>query len=48
MTTRLRTYSASELPELPALAAEKGLRLTAGAWFDARAAQQRARNRSPD
>ena len=36
MTTRLRTYSASELPKLPALAAEKGLRLTAGAWFDAR------------
>jgi len=34
MTTRLRTYSASELPALPALAAQQGLRLTAGAWFD--------------
>ena len=36
LTTRLRTYSASELPALPALAAQAGLRLSAGVWLDHR------------
>ncbi|MGB8147905.1 MAG: benzoate transporter, partial [Azonexus sp.] len=36
LTTRLRTYSASELPSLPALAAEQGFKLTAGVWLDQR------------
>ena len=35
MTDRIRTYSSSELPELPALAAKHGLRLTAGVWLSA-------------
>jgi hypothetical protein len=36
LTTRLRTYSASELPALPAIAAQAGLRLSAGVWLDHR------------
>lgn len=40
LTPRLRTYSASELPTLPALAAQAGLRLSAGVWLD----QRRANN----
>jgi len=36
LTTRLRTYSASELPALPALSAQAGLRLSAGVWLDHR------------
>jgi len=36
MTSRLRTYSASELPALPALAGQAGLRLSAGVWLDRR------------
>jgi exo-beta-1,3-glucanase (GH17 family) len=36
LTSRLRTYSASELPMLPALAAQAGLRLSAGVWLDSR------------
>ena len=35
-TTRIRTYSSSELPALPALAEEKQLYVTAGVWLDAR------------
>jgi exo-beta-1,3-glucanase (GH17 family)/cellulose synthase/poly-beta-1,6-N-acetylglucosamine synthase-like glycosyltransferase len=31
---RLRTYSATELPTLPALAQEQGLSVTLGAWLD--------------
>ncbi len=38
LTPRLRTYSASELPTLPALAAQAGLRLSAGVWLDRRRA----------
>ena len=38
LTTRLRTYSASELPALPKLAAQVGLRLSAGVWLDQRQA----------
>lgn len=34
LTRQLRTYSASELPFLPGLAREHGLRLTAGVWLD--------------
>ena len=36
LTTRLRTYSASELPTLPTLAAQAGLQLSAGVWLDHR------------
>lgn len=36
-TDRLRTYSAAELPELPALAMQHGMRLTLGVWLDQRA-----------
>lgn len=36
MTRRIRTYSSSELPDLPAIAADHGLRVTAGAWLDGR------------
>jgi exo-beta-1,3-glucanase (GH17 family)/cellulose synthase/poly-beta-1,6-N-acetylglucosamine synthase-like glycosyltransferase len=35
-TRRLRTYSASEFPALPAIAQRHGLRLTAGVWLDRR------------
>jgi exo-beta-1,3-glucanase (GH17 family)/cellulose synthase/poly-beta-1,6-N-acetylglucosamine synthase-like glycosyltransferase len=36
LSQRLRTYSASELPNLPALAAAQGFKLTAGVWLDKR------------
>ncbi|MEY4864077.1 MAG: Cellulose synthase 1 [Pseudomonadota bacterium] len=35
-TRRLRTYSSAELPRLPAIAADHGLRLHAGVWLDRR------------
>lgn len=35
-TQRLRTYSSSEFPGLPRIAARHGLRLTAGVWLDKR------------
>lgn len=35
-TRRLRTYSAAELPNLPALAKAYGIKLTLGAWLDTR------------
>ena len=35
-TKRIRTYSAAELPELPALAQAHGLRLALGVWLDRR------------
>ncbi|MEZ5738608.1 MAG: hypothetical protein R3E68_03500 [Burkholderiaceae bacterium] len=35
-TDRLRTYSSSEMPRLPALANAVGLKLTAGVWIDTR------------
>lgn len=41
VTGRLRTYSAAELPELPALAAAQGIRLTLGVWLDRRADNNR-------
>jgi exo-beta-1,3-glucanase (GH17 family)/cellulose synthase/poly-beta-1,6-N-acetylglucosamine synthase-like glycosyltransferase len=41
LTRRIRTYSASELPDLPAIAAEHGLKVTAGAWLDGRADNNR-------
>ena len=34
ITGEIRTYSAAQLPQLPALAARHGLRLTLGAWLD--------------
>jgi exo-beta-1,3-glucanase (GH17 family)/cellulose synthase/poly-beta-1,6-N-acetylglucosamine synthase-like glycosyltransferase len=36
LTRRLRTYSASELPKLPAFMQDAGMRLSAGVWLDAR------------
>src|SRR5690606_31236729 len=41
ITDRIRTYSSSELPELPALAAKHGLRVTAGVWLAADEAANR-------
>jgi exo-beta-1,3-glucanase (GH17 family)/cellulose synthase/poly-beta-1,6-N-acetylglucosamine synthase-like glycosyltransferase len=38
LTPRLRTYSAAEFPELPALAQQFGLRLSLGVWLDHRLA----------
>ena len=35
-TRRLRTYSSSEFPKLPEIAARYGLKLTAGVWLDRR------------
>lgn len=40
-TNRIRTYSSSEVPELPALAQRHGLRLTAGVWLDRRSLNNR-------
>jgi len=37
LTGRIRTYSSSEFPDLPAIAQRHGLRLTAGVWLDRRA-----------
>ena len=34
VTGHIRTYSAAQFPELPALAAQNGLRLTLGAWLN--------------
>ena len=34
ITGEIRTYTAAQLPQLPALAARHGLRLTLGAWLD--------------
>ncbi|MBI5108436.1 MAG: glycosyltransferase [Rhodocyclales bacterium] len=36
LSSRLRTYSAAEFPELPALAQQFGLRLSMGVWLDHR------------
>jgi exo-beta-1,3-glucanase (GH17 family)/cellulose synthase/poly-beta-1,6-N-acetylglucosamine synthase-like glycosyltransferase len=36
MTGRLRTYSSAEFPQLPAIAAERGLKVAAGVWLDRR------------
>ncbi len=36
LTGRLRTYSAAELPDLPALAQAAGLKLALGVWLDRR------------
>ncbi|MFK7966776.1 MAG: glycosyltransferase family 2 protein [Burkholderiaceae bacterium] len=35
-TQRLRTYSSSEMPNLPGIAATYGLKITAGVWIDLR------------
>lgn len=34
LTDNIRTYSAAQFPQLPALAAQHGLQLTLGAWLD--------------
>jgi exo-beta-1,3-glucanase (GH17 family)/cellulose synthase/poly-beta-1,6-N-acetylglucosamine synthase-like glycosyltransferase len=38
VTDHIRTYSAAQFPELPALAASQGIRLTLGAWLNSDAA----------
>ena len=38
LTGQIRTYSAAQFPELPALAAQFGLKLTLGAWLNGDAA----------
>jgi len=40
-TRRIRTYSSSEIPELPAIAARYGLKVTAGVWLDRRSLNNR-------
>lgn len=40
-TARLRTYSSSEFPELPEIAARHGIRVTAGVWLDGRQTNDR-------
>ncbi len=40
-TRRLRTYSSSEFPDLPSIAARHGMKVTAGVWLDGRAANDR-------
>ncbi len=42
LTSRLRTYSAAEFPELPALAQQFDLRLSMGIWLDYRLANNEA------
>lgn len=41
MTRRIRTYSSAEFPALPRIAADHGLRVTAGVWLDGRPANDR-------
>jgi exo-beta-1,3-glucanase (GH17 family) len=36
LTRRIRTYSSSEFIDLPAIAAQHGMRVTAGVWLDGR------------
>lgn len=36
MTRRIRTYSSSEFPDLPSIAAQHGVKVTAGVWLDGR------------
>lgn len=36
LTSRVRTYSSAELPQLPALAEALGMKVTAGVWLDGR------------
>lgn len=40
-TRRIRTYSSSEIPELPAIAGRYGLKVTAGVWLDRRSLNNR-------
>jgi len=41
LTRRIRTYSSAEFPDLPAIAARHGLKVTAGVWLDGRAMEDR-------
>ncbi len=40
-TGRIRTYSSSEFPDLPSIAARHGMKVTAGVWLDGRALNDR-------
>jgi exo-beta-1,3-glucanase (GH17 family)/cellulose synthase/poly-beta-1,6-N-acetylglucosamine synthase-like glycosyltransferase len=41
LTRRIRTYSSSEFPDLPSLAAQHGIKVTAGVWLDGRELEDR-------
>jgi exo-beta-1,3-glucanase (GH17 family)/cellulose synthase/poly-beta-1,6-N-acetylglucosamine synthase-like glycosyltransferase len=41
LTRRIRTYSSSEFPDLPSIAAQYGVKVTAGVWLDGRALEDR-------
>jgi exo-beta-1,3-glucanase (GH17 family)/cellulose synthase/poly-beta-1,6-N-acetylglucosamine synthase-like glycosyltransferase len=40
-TRRIRTYSSSEFPDLPSIAAQHGMKVTAGVWLDGRTLNDR-------
>ncbi len=40
-TRRIRTYSSSEFPDLPSIAARHGMKVTAGVWLDGRVLNDR-------
>jgi exo-beta-1,3-glucanase (GH17 family)/cellulose synthase/poly-beta-1,6-N-acetylglucosamine synthase-like glycosyltransferase len=40
-TRRIRTYSSSEFPDLPSIAGQHGMKVTAGVWLDGRALNDR-------
>jgi exo-beta-1,3-glucanase (GH17 family) len=41
LTRRIRTYSSSEFPDLPSIAARHGMKVTAGVWLDGRTLNDR-------
>lgn len=41
LTRRIRTYSSSEFPDLPSIAAQHGIKVTAGVWLDNRELENR-------
>ena len=41
LTRRIRTYSSSEFPDLPSIAAQHGIKVTAGVWLDGRELEDR-------
>ena len=42
-TRRIRTYSSSEFPDLPSIAAQHGLKVTAGVWLARSTTARRSR-----
>jgi exo-beta-1,3-glucanase (GH17 family)/cellulose synthase/poly-beta-1,6-N-acetylglucosamine synthase-like glycosyltransferase len=41
VTHRIRTYSSSEFPDMPGIAAQHGIKVTAGVWLDGRETEDR-------